>query len=153
VSYRAALKPKAIEGWLESAARYPSNSLVPSKDQLAGFESIFLKVFQSGSQYDPGIVSGTRTPELALWQLRKLPAQAVDVLPGCVQPHAVRPGLLDAIAERAKKFLLQIDTGEAKHAFDGRANRAEFVEDKRKRIPDSYELGVAHNFFTLKRGC
>lgn len=108
------------------AARYSAYPLIPSKDKFAGLEGIFLKAFQSGGQYYPGFVPGTRPPQLPLWQLRKLLRQTVDVFRGGVKPHAVGIGLFDAIAQRAEQFLVEVHTGETKPVFDGGPNRAEF---------------------------
>jgi hypothetical protein len=117
------------------AARYPAYSLIPSQHEFASPEGIFLKAFQSGGQYYPGFVSGTRPPQLPLGQLRKLARQTVDVFRGGVKPHAVGIGLFDAVAQRAEQFLVEVYTGEPKPVLYGRPNRAEFFENKGKRIP------------------
>jgi hypothetical protein len=64
------------------AARYPAYPLIPSQDEFASLESIFLKAFQSGGQYYPGFVSGARPPQLPLRQLGKLTGQTLDVFLG-----------------------------------------------------------------------
>ena len=117
------------------ASRYPAYPLIPSEDKFASLEGIFLKAFQSGGQYYPGFISGARAPQLPLWQLRKLARQTIDVFRGGVKPHAVGIGLFDAIAQRAEQFLVEVHTGESKPMFYGGPNRAEFFENKRKRIP------------------
>ena len=81
------------------AARDPANPVIPSQHEFASLEGIFLKAFQSGSQYYPGFVSGARPPQLPLWQLRKLARQTVDVFRGGIKPHTVGIGLFVAIAQ------------------------------------------------------
>ena len=125
------------------AARYPANPLIPSEDKFAGLEGIFLKAFQSGGQYYPGFVSGPRPPQLPLWQLRKLARQTVDVFGGGVKPHTVGIGLFDTIAQRAEQFFVEVHTGEPKPMFDGGPNRAEFFENKGKRIAAFFEALVS----------
>jgi hypothetical protein len=101
-----------------SNSTYP---LITFEHQLARLEGVFFKVFQSGGQHNPALLSGT--PQLPPGQLRKLSGKALEVLVGSVNPKAISAGLLGVIAKRKKKLVIEVHVSEAKHSLDRGAKR------------------------------
>jgi len=71
--------------------------LISFEDELTGFESVLLKVFQPGGQDYPAIITGT--PQLPPGQFWKLSGKTLEVLGGGVNPDAVSAGMLDAVPQ------------------------------------------------------
>ncbi|MGH9900235.1 MAG: hypothetical protein ACRD68_00170 [Pyrinomonadaceae bacterium] len=94
---------------------------------------MLFKVLQLRGEDDPSGAALHRLPEAAPRQRGKLMTQAVDVFGTRVKPDAVIVGLLNAVAECEKEFLVEVDVSEAEHPPDGGAKRGQLFENKLKR--------------------